>query len=491
MNPLSNDSLIQIARFAVHRSLDAVIAVTPDGAIGYANEAAARLLSREGVELAGASFFAQAPELNADLWRELWKEIRARGTFAFEFALQSPDRQALAVEMTAHHLQDGAVELGVFFIRDIQARRRLEVLQQELISTVSHELRTPMTIIREGIAQVIDGLRGEINDSQKRSLSIALTGIDRLGRIIDELLDVSKIESGKVALRRERIDVAALARETAAAFGPLAQDRKLDLRVSTPAGPVWTYADHDRLVQVFHNLLGNAFKFTERGSIEILIASREGAVEGVVADTGIGMAPADAPRVFDKFEQLGRTAVTGERGTGLGLAICRGLIELHGGRIHAESQGPGKGSRFVFTLPRRDGAQVFREQVTSLLKEIAARGGSLSTIRIQLTPAGKREITPSEIDRVLEGLEHLVRRHSGRRTDLMVKGETDVWVALPSTIKREAQRVADRIARGFEEALAREHLQEHLRATQTLFGFPEDGPSEAEFLARAFPDGEP
>src|SRR5262249_1878072 len=162
------------------------------------------------------------------------------------------------------------------FFRDIEERKRLQNLQQEFVSTASHELRSPMTIIREGLSQVLEGLRGDLNDSQRRALTLALNGIDRLGRIIDELLDMSKIESEKLLLRRERIDVAALSREVGGTFQSVANDRGIDLKVTTPAGPVMLYADHDRVIQVMTNLVNNAFKFTEKGQIQIAVSSRDG-----------------------------------------------------------------------------------------------------------------------------------------------------------------------------------------------------------------------
>ena len=113
--------------------------------------------------------------------------------------------------ISIHYLAPNHRELACVFFRDIEERKRLQNLQQEFVGTVSHELRTPMTVIREGVSQVLEGLRGDVSDSQKRALTLALNGIDRLGRIIDELLDISKIESGKATLKRERIDLALLA----------------------------------------------------------------------------------------------------------------------------------------------------------------------------------------------------------------------------------------------------------------------------------------
>ena len=170
---------------------------------------AARTLGQSAIHLCGKTIFEIAPEMNPSLWRELWKEIRAHASFVFEFICGMTEGRMVHVDLSVHYLRPGKRELACAFFRDIEERKRLQNLQQEFVSTASHELRTPMTVIREGVSQVLEGLRGELNDSQRRALALALNGIERLGRIIDELLDMSKIESGKITLKRERLDFAA------------------------------------------------------------------------------------------------------------------------------------------------------------------------------------------------------------------------------------------------------------------------------------------
>lgn len=491
MAALPPEEWIALAGIAAQRSPEPMVWVDPQGDIVFANAAAGHSFGGEADALTGRSFFDFAPEMNAELWRELWRELRSRHLFSFEFALKASADRILEAEMTAHHAAAGPREFAVLFFRDNQTQKRLERLQQEFVSTVSHELRSPMTLIREGIAQVHDGLRGGVTDSQKRALSIALTGIDRLGRIIDELLDMSRIEAGKIVLQRVRVDLAQLARETAGDFETTAQDRGLELRVSAPVNPLWVYADRDRILQVVHNLVANAFKFTERGRIEVVVSARENELICAVEDTGIGMTAEECGRAFHKFEQLGRAAVTGEKGTGLGLSICEGLVTLHQGRVWAESDGPGRGSRLAFSLPRQSAVDVFREQLRGLIKEVAARSGSLSALTFSIVDRGRPGEGREEIEQAMEGLENLVRHHRGRRTDLMVKGETTVYLALPSTVKREAVRVAERIVRGFEDALRRENIKRPLHMDYQACGFPEDAAREEDFIDRACPNPAP
>ncbi len=482
---LSADDMQVLVAFAAEKTAESLLCLNTEGKILYVNPAAARTLGEPAPELCRRDIFSVAPDMNPALWKELWKEIRANSSFAFEFQLGSADHR-IQVEMTVYHLEHVQTELACVFFRDIEERKRLQTLQQEFVSTASHELRTPMTVIREGISQVAEGLRGDVNDSQKRALTLALNGIDRLARIIDELLDISKIESGKIVLKRERLDVAALAREVGGTFQNLAHDRGLDLRVTTPAGPVILYGDRDRLIQVFTNLISNSFKFTEKGSIQITVSSREGEVECSVSDTGIGLTPEDAEKIFNKFEQLGRISFTGEKGTGLGLSITRGIVELHKGRVWAESTGPGKGLRLAFTLPRQSGQDVFVDQLTGMLREAARRGGNLSTVVFRAeSPKGDAQVQ-SSLPTALTSLENLVRRQSGRVTDLVVLDESAVYLALQSTVKREAVRVAERVEEAFEEYLSRQKPKGKLRMTYTVTGFPEEAKDEEAYLSKIF-----
>jgi PAS domain S-box-containing protein len=483
---LSPDEFHPLVELAAERTSDGLLCLDTDGKILMSNESAARTLGQTTAALRGKTFFEIAPEMNSSLWRELWKEIRANGSFAFEFGLSASEGRTAHVDLSVHFLRPGGRELACVFFRDIEERKRLQNLQQEFVSTASHELRSPMTVIREGVSQVFEGLRGDVNESQRRALSLALNAIDRLGRIIDELLDMSKIESGKITLKRERLDLSALVREAGAAFQSLAQDRGLDLRLTMPAGSVMLYADHDRLTQVLTNLIHNAFKFTEKGNIEIKVSAKKGEARCEIVDSGMGLSPANAEKVFNKFEQLGQVSVTGEKGTGLGLSICRGIIDLHKGRIWAESAGAGQGARFIFTLPQQSGQDMFRDLLAPMCRDVARRGGSLSTVVFRIETLESAAISEAQIASLLVGLEQLVRKQSGRMTDLLVKDKDAMYLALESMVKREGARIADRIVKEFEENLVRERLSSKLQMTYTITGFPEEASDEDKFLKQVF-----
>ncbi len=230
--------------------------------------------------------------------------------------------------------------------------RKLDSLKSEFVSTVSHELRTPLTVIKGAITQILEGLYGPVSDEQKDKLDMALRGADLLKRIINDLLDIAKLEERKTTLNRQRIDVSQLVREVAASFQNLAQDRGLSLQAAVPPAPVEVEADRDRITQVLTNLIGNALKFTEQGTIQISLAQDKGKVICRVKDTGRGMAKEDLPKVFDKFQQFGKSFSPGQEGTGLGLSICKGIIDLHKGDIWVDSV-LDEGTTFTFTLPQK------------------------------------------------------------------------------------------------------------------------------------------
>ena len=229
--------------------------------------------------------------------------------------------------------------------------QRLNELKDEFLSNVSHELATPLTIIKEGVRLVSDEMLGKVNEQQKEFLTIANTNVDRLTRLIVDLLDLSKIEAGKIEIKKTSIDIKSLIRKLASSFELKVEQKKLELRVNLPEEEIDIYADEHRITQVFSNLVDNATKFTKEGCIEVSVREGENQVECCVADTGTGISREDIPKIFDKFTQFGRKPGPGEKGTGLGLAICSRIVQLHGGRMWVESE-PGTGSKFYFTLPK-------------------------------------------------------------------------------------------------------------------------------------------
>jgi signal transduction histidine kinase len=230
--------------------------------------------------------------------------------------------------------------------------KRAEKVKDDFISTVSHELRTPLSITKEGLSLILDKIPGPINEQQARILTVSKNNIDRLARIINSLLDISKISSGKVCMTCGDIEMTAVIRQVVSLFEFKTHQKGLELRTNLPRKEIIICADIDSITQILTNLIGNSLKFTEKGYIEISLADKGAEVEIAVADTGAGISKENMPKLFEKFQQFDRVDGPGERGTGLGLAIVKGLVTAHKGKIWAESE-PRKGTKFIFTVPKK------------------------------------------------------------------------------------------------------------------------------------------
>jgi len=255
---------------------------------------------------------------------------------------------------------------------------RLKRGKSEFIAAVSQELRTPLAAISEGVGLVEDGSCGPLNGNQQTLLSLANKNTKRLGDLLNDLLDLSKIEAGRMAVHRRRLDLSRIACESAKTYDGIARGCHQTLRVDLPAGLESVLANEESVLRILGNLVGNAIKFTPAGG-KITIAadrlppetangsqptarspdsgpsavSRQPSAQLIavsVSDTGIGISKEQQYRLFGGPEPVNSPQVARPRGTGLGLALCRQLVEMNGGRLWLESE-EGKGSRFYFTLP--------------------------------------------------------------------------------------------------------------------------------------------
>jgi signal transduction histidine kinase len=238
-----------------------------------------------------------------------------------------------------------------------EANSRLQVLDRlkdDFVATVNHELRTPLTSIRTFSEILRDHPDLPLSERQE-FLRVVVTETERLTRLINELLDLSKIEAGGATPAMIPVDLAAVANECAAAMAQVFAANRVKLRLDLGNAPAWTTGDRDRLVQVIVNLLGNAAKFSPagRGRVTLGIGGAREAAELFVADNGPGIRPADREIVFERFRQVGDALTDKPGGAGLGLAICRRIIAQHGGDIWVEGD-PGKGAIFRVRLPRAD-----------------------------------------------------------------------------------------------------------------------------------------
>ena len=243
----------------------------------------------------------------------------------------------------------------VSIFRDITHQVEVDRLKSEFVATVSHELRTPMTSIKGYVDILLMGAAGELSERQSHFLEIVKSNTERLTVLVNDLLDISRIETGRETLSLQVLDVGEAARSAAERLERRSQQDNKPMRIRVKAGrslpPVM--ADPERLALILDNLLDNAYNYTEQGGDITTTIRREGdEVQVDVQDSGIGIPLELQPRVFDRFYRGDHPFVLATSGTGLGLSIVQHLVEMHNGRIWLESSGvPGQGSTFSFTLP--------------------------------------------------------------------------------------------------------------------------------------------
>jgi signal transduction histidine kinase len=232
----------------------------------------------------------------------------------------------------------------------LEELKEVDRLKDEFVTTASHELRTPLSVIRENISLIGDGLTGEVNEKQKKLLETSLASVDRLNNMLNSLLDISKLESRAVELKRHQTDLGALALKAIELLKELAEKRNISVVSRLEPGAL-TWVDSGHIFRVFTNLLDNAIKYTARnGRVTVTVEKAGDAVRCSVEDDGIGIAEKDLSLVFKRFVRLSNAGDMAS-GSGLGLSICKAIVEMHGGRIWVESK-LGLGSRFVFELPK-------------------------------------------------------------------------------------------------------------------------------------------
>jgi signal transduction histidine kinase len=239
----------------------------------------------------------------------------------------------------------------VIVLRDITLEQGVARAKNDFVSLVSHELRTPMTSIKGYTDLMLKGAVGALNEQQKSFMTIVKSNVDRMADLVSDLLDVSRLEAGRVRLMLERLDLAGVILEISQELTETMRQRELTLHFDLPPGLPPVCADRGRIVQVLLNLLSNAYRYTPAGGkITIAVHALGDEVQVDVIDTGIGIPDKDREAIFERFYRADHPVVREQAGTGLGLPIARSLIEMHGGRLWLRSEVQ-VGSTFSFTLP--------------------------------------------------------------------------------------------------------------------------------------------
>lgn len=338
---------------AVIRSIaEGLVVVDVDGKIIMMNPAAERLLGVSMKDKIGRSVL---DSLKSEQLISLAKGSEDKEDKEIELISQNDETKKVIRASSAVIENENGQTVGmVSVLSDITKQKELDRLKASFIANVSHELRTPLVAIDKSISLILSKTAGEVSSAQEQFLSIAERNLKRLSLLINDLLDLSKLEAGKMQLNLKPTLIDKVINESVEGLNAWAKTKNITIEKRIQPGLPEFNMDSDRIIQVLNNLIGNAVKFTpDNGNITIEARKvfERGEIEVSVADTGIGINKEDLGKVFDKFYQAGVRVATDIMGTGIGLSIAKEIVELHRGKIWAESE-KGSGAKFTFTLPR-------------------------------------------------------------------------------------------------------------------------------------------
>jgi len=330
------------------------------GRVTYLNRAGRRLLGLEGADLAELYIPGIIPPASlAKIRGEAMPAVMRQGVWQGESSAMGPDGHTIPMEfiMLAHRDPAGALQFISTIGYDLSERKEVDRMKNEFVSTVSHELRTPLTSIRGALGLMEGEVLGALSPEVMELLRVACSNTDRLIRLINDLLDLEKMESGRLELRMRALEPSRLVLTTVQGIQGMANDARVKVAVKEEVGfGQQVRGDEDRLVQVLTNLVSNAIKFSPSGGrVEVQLRPTPlQALRFCVRDEGPGIPEESLPKLFGRFQQLDGGDARRKGGTGLGLAISKSIIEQHGGRIGVDSK-VGAGSTFWFELPLLEG----------------------------------------------------------------------------------------------------------------------------------------
>lgn len=377
-----------------------------------------------------------------------------------------------------NHLEESIAEL-----------RKLDQIKSEFVAVASHELRTPLTAIKNAVQLLLMEKAGELNENQKKFLAMAERNINRLINILNDLLNLSRIESGKMVMRLEELNLRSILELLYFSFKPQAEEKSIQLKLNLPAKLSPVYGDKEKVEQILSNLISNSLKFTPpKGEVVISAEPLEGDEDMMaiaVKDTGIGIPAEHLDKIFEKFYQVEDSLQRSHGGTGLGLAITKGLVEAQKGKIFVESE-PGKGSVFTFTLPLSRGERREVQFRYILDKEFRRAQENQTPLSLLLTeiiaPPGE------EVEAILPELEKIARESIYRKSDIILMREKEkILVALLGVDKEGAKVVEIRFQENIQKKFALQ-WQPPPKVAIGMATFPEDALSPRELFQRAQED---
>ena len=373
----------------------------------------------------------------------------------------------------------------------VQANERLkelDKLKSGFVANVSHELRTPLAIIRNFIFAFQQEIGGTVGDRQKDYLARIEDNLGRLERLIDNLLDLSKIEAGRFEVKKTSADLLSIAKKVTESLQRKGEEKGVTLTFSVPEPVPSTYLDQDRVTEVVTNLVDNAIKYTPRGgNVAVGLRKENGELLLSVQDTGIGIKQKDQEKLFEKFRQFGASPHR-EKGAGLGLAIAKEIVELHHGKIRVSSE-EGKGSTFIAAFPILSDEAFFLERLSMELQKAREKGDFLSLVVLGFSNFEeiKKKMRESEAESLLNKVAEIAKETVRQPSDVVSSYKRGRVIAILAGAHRKgAQAIAERVrgsVRAHPFTAGGNSFSPELRFGIAVF--PEDGENQTELVRKA------
>lgn len=381
-------------------------------------------------------------------------------------------------------------DLIQIYMADVTKRKEIDHLKNEFISTVSHELRTPLAILKGAILNLKDEILGKLSSKQRGALEIADKNINVLGHLINDLLDLSRLESEKIKLNRSCIDLLRLVQEVVNQFHMSSENKGIELSLDFNQNDYFVYADEGMVLQVFNNLVSNALRYA-RSKITIKVAKENNLDDPLmikisILDDGPGIPHHKTKELFHKFIQINRPREgEGYKGTGLGLAICKKIIDLHHGTIGVSSV-EGEGSEFFFALPKFDEEISFWTSLQAHLQDAKSHDQTLSIMPLIVDNLKTPENHFSHAD-YFENLKLVIQNHILRESDhIYYYPSKNILVILARTHLEGAFLIGKRIqSLSGKKILGGDHFGPFPNVSFGLAIFPDEGQSEKGLLEKA------
>jgi two-component system phosphate regulon sensor histidine kinase PhoR len=459
--------------------INSVIQSAAEGIVVVDQDEKIVLINSQTRQILGLSANHHVPQAFIDFIIKPLKNdlIKQNKEFLFrDLDLTTPLKISLRVGMAWMRDYQGRKSGVVALFQDVSREKEVERLKNELISTVSHELRTPLTTMKEFVSIIFDGIAGPVTAEQKEYLNIIMSNMNRLGRMINDLLDISKLEAGRMELKKRLVDPLLLIKDHISSFKAEAENKKIALSAGLPEKLPQLYIDPDRITQVLVNLIGNALKFTpEGGQVKLEAKELDDSLQIQVTDTGVGIAKENFSKLFDRFQQIDRKPGPGAKGTGLGLVISKSIVELHKGKIWVESE-ICKGSRFIFTLPKIEEESYFYECVNEGIKRARDNATTFSLIVF-----GVDESQQS----LLGDIEVLLKKSVRQATDMILRFQKGTKIAiLCENGKESVSAFIERLKVIIEKELSAVSRQPSAISVG-FASYPDDGRSAKELVEKA------